>query len=380
MKKLYTLLLLLLCLGVQAQENPKWIRYQSISPNGQQIAFTYKGDLYVVPTNGGEAKQITFHEAHDYIPVWSKDGQQIAFASDRYGNFDVYVMDAQGGAATRLTYHSADESPFTFSHDNGSIIFGAQRMDTKEHRQYPTGSQPELYSVSVNGGRVDQIFTIPAEYLQVSKDGNTMVYHDKKGGENEWRKHHVSAITRDLWIYNKETDTHKMLTTRAGEDRQPIFSSDEQSVYYLSEESGTFNVHKMSLSNPSQSQQLTSFDLHPVRFLSFGGGTLAFGYDGELYTMREGGQAQKVNVTIRTQEKSNADQFISINGGVREMAISPNGKEIAFVARGEVFVTSVDGSLTKRITNTPEAEQFVTFSPDGKSVVYAAERDGKWSI
>lgn len=96
--------------------------------------------------------------------------------------------------------------------------------------------------------------------------------------------------------------------------------------------------------------------------------------------MREGGQAQKVNVTIRTQEKSNADQFISINGGVREMAISPNGKEIAFVARGEVFVTSVDGSLTKRITNTPEAEQFVTFSPDGKSVVYAAERDGKWSI
>ena len=65
MKKLYTLLLLLLCLGVQAQENPKWIRYQSISPNGQQIAFTYKGDLYVVPTNGGEAKQITFHEAHD---------------------------------------------------------------------------------------------------------------------------------------------------------------------------------------------------------------------------------------------------------------------------------------------------------------------------
>jgi len=380
MKKLYTLLLLLLCLGVQAQENPKWIRYQSISPNGQQIAFTYKGDLYVVPTNGGEAKQITFHEAHDYMPVWSKDGQQIAFASDRYGNFDVYVMDAQGGAATRLTYHSADESPFTFSHDNGSIIFGAQRMDTKEHRQYPTGSQPELYSVSVNGGRVDQIFTIPAEYLQVSKDGNTMVYHDKKGGENEWRKHHVSAITRDLWIYNKETDTHKMLTTRAGEDRQPIFSSDEQSVYYLSEESGTFNVHKMSLSNPSQSQQLTSFDLHPVRFLSFGGGTLAFGYDGELYTMREGGQAQKVNVTIRTQEKSNADQFISINGGVREMAISPNGKEIAFVARGEVFVTSVDGSLTKRITNTPEAEQFVTFSPDGKSVVYAAERDGKWSI
>jgi Tol biopolymer transport system component len=380
MKKLFTLLFSLTLLALNAQETPKWIRYQSISPNGQQIAFTYKGDLYVVPVGGGEARQITFHEAHDYMPVWSSDGQKIAFASDRYGNFDVFVMSANGGPATRLTYHSNDESPFTFSHDDQSVIFGAQRMDTKEHRQYPTGSQPELYSVPVKGGRVDQIFTIPAEYVQVSKDGNTMIYHDKKGGENEWRKHHTSAITRDLWIYDKASNTHKMLTNRAGEDRQPVFSADEQSVYYLSEASGTFNVHKMSLANPSQSQQLTSFDLHPVRFLSFGGGTLAFGYDGELYTMREGGQPQKVNVTIRTQEKTNKDKFISINGGVREMAVSPNGKEIAFVARGEVFVTSVDGSLTKRITDTPEAEQFVTFSPDGKSVVYAAERNGKWSI
>ncbi|WP_286756684.1 S41 family peptidase [Roseivirga sp. UBA838] len=380
MKKLFTLLFSLTLLALNAQETPKWIRYQSISPNGQQIAFTYKGDLYVVPVGGGEARQITFHEAHDYMPVWSSDGQKIAFASDRYGNFDVFVMSANGGPATRLTYHSNDESPFTFSHDDQSVIFGAQRMDTKEHRQYPTGSQPELYSVPVKGGRVDQIFTIPAEYVQVSKDGNTMIYHDKKGGENEWRKHHTSAITRDLWIYDKASNTHKMLTNRAGEDRQPVFSADEQSVYYLSEASGTFNVHKMSLANPSQSQQLTSFDLHPVRFLSFGGGTLAFGYDGELYTMREGAQPQKVNVTIRTQEKTNKDKFISINGGVREMAVSPNGKEIAFVARGEVFVTSVDGSLTKRITDTPEAEQFVTFSPDGKSVVYAAERNGKWSI
>ena len=380
MKKLFTLLFSLTLLALNAQETPKWIRYQSISPNGQQIAFTYKGDLYVVPVGGGEARQITFHEAHDYMPVWSSDGQKIAFASDRYGNFDVFVMSANGGPATRLTYHSNDESPFTFSHDDQSVIFGAQRMDTKEHRQYPTGSQPELYSVPVKGGRVDQIFTIPAEYVQVSKDGNTMIYHDKKGGENEWRKHHTSAITRDLWVYDKASNTHKMLTHRAGEDRQPVFSADEQSVYYLSEASGTFNVHKMSLANPSQSQQLTSFDLHPVRFLSFGGGTLAFGYDGELYTMREGAQPQKVNVTIRTQEKTNKDKFISINGGVREMAVSPNGKEIAFVARGEVFVTSVDGSLTKRITDTPEAEQFVTFSPDGKSVVYAAERNGKWSI
>ncbi|OEK00312.1 peptidase S41 [Roseivirga sp. 4D4] len=380
MKKLVIILLCLIGTNLQAQTTPNWIRYQSISPDGQHIVFTYKGDLYRVAASGGDATQLTFHQAHDYMPVWSKDSKHIAFASDRYGNFDVYVMDAMGGQATRLTFHSNDESPYTFTHDNKNVVFGALRQDRAEHRQYPHGSQSELYKVPVGGGRVDQVFTIPAEYVQVSKDGRYMVYHDKKGGENEFRKHHKSSITRDIWMYDVRRDEHKMLTNREVEDRQPVFSADEKSLYYLNESSGTFNVHKLSIEDPSQSQQLTNFNLHPVRFLSFGNGTLCFGYDGELYTMQEGSQPQKIAVNIRTQDKANADKFISINGGVREMAIAPNGKEIAFIARGEVFVTSVDGSLTKRITNTPEQERFVTWGPEGKSVVYASEREGKWNI
>lgn len=380
MKKLIALLLLTCTISLSAQTTPNWIRYQSISPNGEHIVFTFKGDLYRIAASGGDATQLTFHQAHDYMPVWSKDSKHIAFASDRYGNFDIYIMSAMGGQSTRLTYHSNAESPFSFSHDNKHVIFGAQRQDQANHRQYPTGSQPELYQVPVAGGRVDQIFTIPAEYTQFSKDGRYMIYHDKKGGENEFRKHHTSSITRDIWIYDKRSDEHKMLTNREVEDRQPIFSADEKSLYYLNESSGTYNVYKMSIDNPSDSQQLTNFNLHPVRFLSFGNGTLSFGYDGELYTMKEGGQPKKVAVNIITQDKANPDKYITINGGVREMAIAPNGKEVAFIARGEVFVTSVDGSLTKRITNTPEQERFVTWGPEGKSVVYASERDGKWNI
>lgn len=376
--KLITIFLLLATVAM-AQVDPMWARYPSISPDGSQIVFTYKGDLYKVPVSGGKAVQLTFHEAHDYMPVWSKDGKQIAFASDRYGNFDVYLMNADGGAATRLTFHSNDETPFTFSHDDKHVIFGGVRQDLASHRQYPTGSQPELYRVPVTAGRVDQVFTVPAEYVQVSKNGRTMLYHDKKGGENEFRKHHTSAIARDIWVYNQRNDSHKMITTFAGEDRNPIFSADEKSVYYLSEKSGIFNVHKMNLDG-SGDQQLTSFKKHPVRSLSMGNGILSFSWDGQLYTMREGQQPQKVNVSITTQAIKNSDSFISINGGVREMDISPNGKEIAFIARGEVFVTSVDGSLTKRITNTPEQERFVKFGPEGKTVVYSSERNGLWHI
>jgi len=380
MKLRLLLFLLAFPLFLMAQVNPKWVRSATISPDGTQIVFTYKGDLYKVPAIGGNAIQLTYHEAHDYMAVWSKDGSKLAFASDRYGNFDVFTMDAMGGPATRLTFHSNNEQPFTFSADDKNVLFGALRQDEVNHRQYPHRSQSELYSVSANGGRVNQLFTFPAEYVQVSKDGGMMLYHDKKGGENEWRKHHTSSITRDIWRYDVATDTHKMITTYEGEDRQPILSVDEKNIYYLSEASGTFNVYKMSLENPTQKEQLTDFKLHPVRFLSMGNGTLSFGFDGELYTMKEGEQPKKVAISIRTQDVNNNDKFISINGGVNEMAVSPNGKEIAFIARGEVFVTSVAESFTKRLTNTPEQERFVTWGPEGKSIVYSGERNGKWSI
>ncbi|MAD98662.1 MAG: peptidase S41 [Flavobacteriaceae bacterium] len=377
--KQFLILLCLVTLGINGQENPKWMRYSAISPDGTQIAFTYKGDLYKVSSSGGDAVQLTYHTAHDYMPVWNKKGDKIAFASNRYGNFDVYVMSANGGQATRLTYHSANESPYTFTNNGKNVLFGAARQDHVKNRQHPTGSQTELYSVPTKGGRVSQIFTLPAEHVQFSKNGNTMIYQDKPGGENIWRKHHQSSVTRDIWVYDKKTDSHKMITSFKGEDRNPVFSPDEKSIYYLSEQNGTFNVYKKGI-NSESTQQITKFKLHPVRFLSIGNGTIAFGYDGELYTMKEGEKPKKLKVRIMTQDKNNSDRFISINGGIREMSVSPNGKEIAFIARGEVFVTSVDKSFTKRITNTPENERFVTWSPDGKSVVYSSERDGRWSI
>ena len=380
MKLKFIFLLFILSYVAQAQVNPQWIRNQSISPDGNNIAFTYKGDLYKVPTSGGDAIQLTFHEAHDYKAVWSKDGNNIAFASNRYGNFDVFVMDAMGGQAKRLTFHSNDESPYSFTHDDADIIFGAIRQDGVKHRQFPHRSQSELYSVPTEGGRVDQLLTFPAEDVQVSSDGGMLIYQDKTGGESEWRKHHQSAVTKDIWTYNTTTSEHKMITSFVGEDRQPVFSQDEKSFYYLSEEAGSFNVFKMSIDNPNEKEQLTNFNLHPVRFLSMGNGTLCFGYDGELYTMKEGSEPSKVQVKIRTQDGANSDKFISINGGVNEMAISPNGKEIAFISRGEVFVTSVDKSFTKRLTNTPQNERFVTWGPEGNSIVYSSERDGRWSV
>jgi tricorn protease len=368
------------CLSVSAQSNPSWLRYPAISPDGKTIVFTYKGDLYRVPAAGGMAAPLTAHEAHDFMPVWSHDGKQIAFASDRYGNFDIFIVPAEGGEPRRITFHSTQEYPYAFANDDKSVLFGAARLDAASNRTYPTGSQPELYKVPVTGGRVEQVLTTPAEDVKLSKDGQFMLYHDKKGGENAWRKHHTSAIARDIWIFDSKAGTHRKITSFAGEDRNPVFTDNDKAFFYLSEESGSFNVHKMSLAG-GKSQPVTSFKRMPVRFLSASANnTLCFGYDGDIYTQQGNGKPQKVNVAITADTKSNNERVTPVTTGARDLAVSPTGKEVAFIVRGEVFVTSAEGGVTKRITNTPEQERSVSFSPDAKALIYASERGNRWKI
>jgi Tol biopolymer transport system component len=366
--------------AAQDANDPLWNRYPAISPDGSQIVFTYKGDLYLVPSAGGTARALTSHEAHDYMPVWSPDGTRIAFASDRYGNFDLFVVPVSGGEPRRLTYHSTSESPFTFTPDGQAVVFGAARMDTAEHRAFPAAYMPELYRVPVTGGRVTQVLTTPAEDVQYSRDGRSLLYHDKKGQENTWRKHHVSAVTRDIWAFDTQAGSHRKITTFAGEDRNPVFTDNDRAFYYLSETSGSFNVHRMPLAGGA-SQQLTQFKTRPVRFLTAArNGMLSFSYDGALYTMAPGQAPKKVPVTIAIDAKATNERVVTVTNGAGDLAVAPSGKEVAFIARGDVFVTSVEGGVTKQITKTPELERSVGFSPDGKALVYSSERGGRWQI
>lgn len=359
-------------------ETPLWMRYSAISPDGNNIAFSYKGDIYVVSSQGGDAYQLTTHPEHDYMPVWSTDGKELAFASNRYGNYDVFIMPAQGGKAKRLTFNSKDDAPYSFDKD-GAVLFSSQRMDDPANTQFPSGRLPELYSVN-KSGVLKQVLTTPAEDAQWNKKGTKLAYHDKKGYEDPWRKHHVSSITRDVWIYDAQTKSHNKISDFAGEDRNPVWSSDESSIYYLSEQSGSFNVWEYQLSDRSN-KQITFFEKHPVRFLSSSNnGQLCFGFDGEIYTLNKGEKPKKLNVSIHADDNYNDVVYKDVSGEVTEVAVSPNGKELAFIARGEVYVTSVNHRKTKRITNTPEQERSVSFSPDGKAILFAGERNNSWNL
>lgn len=227
---------------------------------------------------------------------------------------------------------------------------------------------------------MEQLLTTPAENVKLSKNEQYLIYEDRKGQENAWRKHHTSAVARDIWIYDTKTGTHKKITTFPGEDRNPVFTDNDRAFFYLSEESGSFNVHKMSVDG-GKSQQITTFKKLPVRFLSASNDdTLCFGYDGDIYTQKGTGKPQKLNVAIAADTKANNERIVPVTGDARELAVSPTGKEVAFVFRGEVFVASTEGGGTKRITNTSGQERGVSFSPDGKALLYASERGNSWKI
>jgi len=377
----FSIVCLFLPLKTIAQESPTWLRYPAISPDGNTILFNYQGDIYNVPSTGGTAFPLTISESYEYSAVWSHDGSQIAFASDRYGNFDVFTMPAAGGEAKRLTFHSNNEKPSDFSRDNRKIIFSAIRQDLHTNVQFPSGVLEELYSVPAAGGRVNLLLTSPAHDATYSPDGTKLIFHDRKGYEDNWRKHHTSAVTRDVWVYDLSSKKYTQLSSFEGENRNPVFDADNDTFYYLTEESGSFNIHKSSLSNPEVNTAITTLEKHPVRFLTKAKtGTLCFSYHGEIYTVHPGEQPEKVNISITFDGRQTLDKIVKVNNGFTEASLSPNGKEFAYVFRGEIFVSSVEHGTTKRITDTPWQERSVSFSPDGKSLIYAAEVNNSWNI
>lgn len=381
MKKTLCTLLLGTTFAHAMAVTPLWMRDVRISPDGKEIVFCYKGDIYKVSAKGGEAVQLTTQDSYESSPVWSPDGKQIAFASDRFGNTDVFVMPANGGSARRLTTNSASEIPSAFTPDGKFIVFSASIQDPASSALFPTSAMTELYKVPAEGGKTEQILGTPAEMVCFNAAGDKCLYQDRKGFEDEWRKHHTSSITRDVWMYDRASGKHTNLTKRAGEDRNPVLSSDGKEVFFLSERNkGSFNVYSFPLDNPEQVKPLTSFSTHPVRFLSLGGdGTLCYTYNGEIYTQKQGGKPSKVNVSL-TRDDQEIPVTLSYTRGASEAVASPDGKQVAFIVRGEVFVTSVEYGTTKQITHTPEAEEGLSFGADNRTLVYASERDGNWQL
>jgi len=362
-------------LGATAAENARWLRDVAISPDGSKIAFTYKGDVFTVPVSGGQATQITSNSEYDGMPVWSPDGKNIVFMSNREGSDDIFITSANGGKPRRLTTNSGYERPLTFINDS-TLIFNASQLVGRNTARAPFLSQMYCINVNVDNPRPHLYLSVPA----TSADANTkgqLLYQDRKGLEDVLRKHEHSSGTADVWLY--DNGNFRQLTNYNGGDQSPVWGIGD-SYYFVSDKDGTLNVYESSLGSSSE-KQLTKFSKHPVRSLSSASnGMLAFSWDGDIYTLRPGSDPQKINVTVNTDDYDSDLVKQYVRSGAHNIAVSPEGKEIAFIIRGELYVTSTDYKTTKRITDTPAQERSASFSPDGRSIVFDSDVDGIWQL
>lgn len=377
MKKLFVSILAAatMCFGA-AGITPSWIRHCAIAPDGQNIAFTWQGDLYLVDVHGGPAIRLTSNPAYESDPVWSEDGQYLYFSSTREDSKDIWKIGVGGGAPVRVTTFGGKETPLT-SHD-GELYFQADIQPDPVYAGFP--GDPQVYAVSEKTGAVRQYVPFPMCAMSFNRIG-MLLYEDYKGYEDPLRKHHTSSVTRDVWKYLPKRNSFKQLSTFAGEDRNPVFASDGKTYYYLSEKSGCMNVWRADVNGADSTAQMTFFKNDPVRSLSCSRtDVLAFSCCGELYTFKSGEEPAKLRIDIVKDTDVREEILRNISAGARNIAVSPNGKEIAVVAYGDVFVTSIDYKTTRRITSTPEQERCVSFSEDGRALYFDSERGGSWGI
>jgi tricorn protease len=363
-----------------SQDSSFWLREPAISPDGSKIAFRFKGQIWLAPTAGGDARSLTPAGFHAASPVWSPSGDTIAFAADRFGPMNIFAAPVAGGEAKRLTWYSHGERPSSFTPDGKDVLFSSRRLgDIAQTFAIPNDFEQsaQLYAVPVAGGRERLVLPNAAFDARWDRQGQRLLY-TAASIEQPFRKGQTSSAARQVWLYDAASGRHERLTDDNHESREAVWSSDGD-VYYLGEASGSLNIWRLSLAD-RKPVQVTHLDGDPVRSLSISqNDDLAFSWGGGLYRLRHGAsEPERIDVNI--VDVAFDGDHPSRTTHIDDFVLSPNGKDIALVTLGDIFVASMNGKYVKRVTATPGEERSPSFSPDGRRLVYAGERDGHWSL
>jgi tricorn protease len=367
--------LLLTANFLHAQEPIKFARSPDISPDGKLIAFSYLGDIWVVETIGGVARPVTMHEAHDTYPVFSPDGRNIAFSSNRHGNYDVFVVPTQGGKPRRLTFDSAADDVDGWSPDGKSILFTSTRSTAFPRTQ-------ELYTVPIEGGRQQRVSVNEGRDGVFSPRGDQIAY--VRGAGTWYRKGYRGSSNDDIWISNADGSNNRRLTTFAGQDGSPMWSADGQSVYYVSEFFGTpANIVKQDAAGKSPPVQVTFHKDDAVRKARISTGkdgcqwiVYECGADLCVACTREGVAPRRIAIEVYADDKSNDEKTITVTNRCTEYALSPDERHVAFTVHGALCLMPIEGGKARRLTTVTAYDHHIAWAPDGQKILFVSDRDG----
>jgi tricorn protease len=361
----------------RAQEPIRFARTPDISPDGKLVAFSYLGDIWVVETIGGIARPVTMHEAHDVYPVFSPDGRMIAFSSNRHGSYDVFVVPVQGGKPKRLTFDSANDIVNGWSPDGKQILFASTRSIA-----FPPSY--ELYTVPVEGGRVRQITSAGGKEGAFSPQGNQIAY--VRGPGTWYRKGYRGSSNDDIWICNADGSHHRQLTTFLGQDYSPMWSPDGQFVYYVSECASTpakpmpANIMVQDAAGKTPPRQITFHTEDGVRKarISGNGEWMVYECGLDLWVVStRAGHSRKLAIEVHADDKTNTERTVTFTRQASEFAVSADEKHVAFVVHGQLFLMPISGGKATRLTESTAFDHGIAWSPDSRKIIFSSDRSGQ---
>jgi tricorn protease len=371
MKSLYSVLFLFLINSIAfAQSTPHFLSNPTLSPDGQTVVFAFEGDLWKANLSDGQATRITAMQGYETSPRISPDGKWIAFTGRQYGNADVYLMPVDGGDVRQITYHSGNDEVTSWSWDSKTIYFNSGRM-----------GQVAGFTVAATGGTPQRVFG--SYFFQYD---HNLVEHPTTGDiyfNDTWesisqsqRKRYKGPFNPDIQSYNLKTKQHKKYTTWEGKDFSATIDK-AGNIYFVSDEAnGEYNLYTLDKEKKKGLTRFSSSIKTPQ--VNANGGKIVFEKDYQLwlYDVKTDKEA-KLNISIVRNHVLPKEKDFDVRGNISSFDVSPDAKKLAFISRGELFVSDVDGKFVQQINRgSAERVREVKWMSDNKTLVFTQTADG----
>ncbi len=381
MKKLLLGIVLLFSISLVAQDDARLLRFPAI--HGQQVVFTYAGDLYKVALTGGIARKLTSDvNGYEMFAHFSPNGKNIAFTGQYDGNTEVFIIPSEGGIPVRLT-HTATLGRDDISDRMGpnNIVMAWKNNNDivyRSRKQTFNSFKGQLFQVSKEGGMSDELPLPAGGWCSYSDDGTKLAYNRVFREFRTW-KYYEGGMADNVWVYDFKTKETVNITNNDNQNIFPMWHGDK--VYFLSDRDRTMNLFVYDM-NTKATTKVTNYSEYDIKFPSLGNESIIFENGGYIYNYAfADGNITKVNVKIVNDLTTGRDELKDASKMINSWAISPDGKRVVFGARGDVYTVPAKSGITRNLTESSGVhDRNVEWSPNGKYISFISDRTGEDEI
>jgi tricorn protease len=371
MKRLFTASLLAIFFYLPAQSQTAYfLSNPTLTPDGQTVVFSFEGDLWKANVNDGQASRLTAMQGYETSPRVSPDGKWIAFTGRQYGNGDIYIMPVNGGETRQITFHSGNDELTSWSWDSKSVYFNSGRM-----------GQVAGFKVNAEGGTPVRVFgnyffQYDHNLVEHPSSGEIFFNDTWESSNQAQRKRYKGPFNPDIQSYNLKTKQHKKYTTWEGKDFAASIDKDGNVFYMSDEDNGEYNLYVLVNGDKRKCTRFTTSIRSPQ--VNANGGKVVFEKDYQLwmYDVKTGNE-KKLDIVIVRNHTLPKEKDFDVKGNITAFDVSPDGKKMVFVSRGELFVSDIEGKFIRQVNrHSAERVREVKWLSDNKTLLFNQTLDG----